>query len=63
MDDLDKDLAIALTLDMALTNSAVLRCDFKRSGRPFGDGGEEVSRTGSEMGPYECALLFVCRVV
>ena len=62
VDDLDEDLATALTLDMALMDYADLRCAFKRSRTLFGDGDEGISRTGSEMGPYECALLFVNRV-
>ena len=61
-DDLDEDFTSSC-LGMALMNSADLRCTFKRSGKRFGDGDEEVRRIGSEMSPYDCALLFVCRVV
>lgn len=63
MDDLDEDLVTALTLGMALMDSADLRYAFKRSGRPLSDGDEEVSGRGSKAGPHEYALLFICRVV
>ena len=55
MDDLD--LLAALTLGMALMNSADLRCAFKRGAKLFGDGDKDVSGRGSEVGPQlRCCL-------
>ena len=63
IDELDRDLVAALTLGMALLDSADLRCAFKPSGRLSSDGDEEVREGGSEAGLYQYALLFVCRVL